>query len=386
MSSSEQSLGRREAIPVLYTRGSHYDVGYDIGRTFRGLIEDFLKNFTFLHQELLPAYTTQRGRQAYDATLGLLRGTYPHYLRELEGTAAGARVPFLHLMLLHVGRQMLGGGAPTQTSSKPPHGCSTVCSNYPGRPLLGHTEDALNEVMNHIYIVSAHITEDQTTSPGQARSERFTSLCYAGYLPGFCMSCNQHGLVFSVNVLFPTHVHVAKTPPYFLTRALLAAQTLQEAEDVLKDQGAGAGDGFSVNMAFTRQEGNILFHNAEVAPPLPGQNESQLSILTINTGEHFMHANKYLRLSVPEDLEYEDASSSHRHARAQACPEPDCRAALLELLSDTQDAEYPIFREGQEGVSTVTLGIFDIREGTWSLYMKNPRTSSLLVSLPINLE
>jgi hypothetical protein len=65
---------------------------------------------------------------------------------------------------------------------------------------------------------------------------------------------------------------------------------------------------------------------------------------------------RYLRLSVPEDLEYEDASSTHRHARAHECPEPNCRAALLELLSDTQDTEYPIFREGQEGVSTVTLG------------------------------
>ena len=41
--------------------------------------------------------------------------------------------------------------------------------------------------------------------------------------------------------------------PYFLTRALLAASTFEEAQQILSDEGVGAGDGFSVNMFFAKQ-------------------------------------------------------------------------------------------------------------------------------------
>ncbi|KAF2353623.1 Peptidase C45 [Trinorchestia longiramus] len=303
-------------------------------------------------------------------------------------------------MLLHLGRQVLGEFQGPKEDQKPPHGCSSVCSNYDGRPLLGHAEDALAAVLNHIYIVSAHVTEEEPQGRYGTRSEGFTALCYAGYLPGFCMGYNHHGFVFSINVLFPTDVQADKTAPYFMTRALLAARTLEEAEVILRDPGVGAGDGFSVNMSFTCQvgggggvgwgccgsgacEGSILFHNAEVAPPLPGQLESQISVLTVNTGEHVVHANKYLRLAVEEDKEFEDASSTHRQQRAQCCKDPDSKITLLELLSDTQDKEYPIFREGQDDIYTVTVGIFDLREKTWTFYMKNPQMSDQLTSLPL---
>jgi hypothetical protein len=49
-------------------------------------------------------------------------------------------------------------------------------------------------VLNHIYIVNAHVTEYHP-------HEVFTSFCYAGFLPGFAMSYNHHGLVFSVNII-----------------------------------------------------------------------------------------------------------------------------------------------------------------------------------------
>lgn len=42
-----------------------------------------------------------------------------------------------------------------------------------------------------------------------------------------------------------------------------------------------------------RQEGDRLFHNAEMGPSESGQNQSQLNILTASPGEHIIHANKY---------------------------------------------------------------------------------------------
>lgn len=78
---------------------------------------------------------------------------------------------------------------------------------------------------------------------------------------------------------------------YFLTRALLAAENLVQSQQILRDAGCGAADGVSINMTFLNQEGNRVFHNAEVAPALNAK-ESPLNILTISPGEHLFHANK----------------------------------------------------------------------------------------------
>ena len=51
-------------------------------------------------------------------------------------------------------------------------------------------------------------------------------------------------------------------------------------------------------------------------------------------------------------------SSDHRHARAAQLPAPDNREDLVTLLSDTEDAMYPFFREGsaEDYVKTVAFG------------------------------
>lgn len=74
--------------------------------------------------------------------------------------------------------------------------------------VLGHTEDALEVADNHCYIIHADITD---SIDGFEYREKFSALCYAGHLPGFCMSVNQHGLVFTINVVQPTHIHADKT-------------------------------------------------------------------------------------------------------------------------------------------------------------------------------
>jgi hypothetical protein len=82
------------------------------------------------------------------------------------------------------------------------------------------------------------------------------------------------------------------TARYFLTRALLAAENFIQAQEILQDSGCGAGDAFSINMTFLNQEGDRLFHNAEVGPAVDGANESALSIVTASPGEHIFHCNK----------------------------------------------------------------------------------------------
>lgn len=64
-----------------------------------------------------------------------------------------------------------------------------------------------------------------------------------------------------------------------------------EAQRILRDRGTGAADGCSINMTFLEQEGDRLFHNAEMGPAEIGSDESQLNILTISPGEYSIHCN-----------------------------------------------------------------------------------------------
>lgn len=112
------------------------------------------------------------------------------------------------------------------------------CS-YTLQEVIAHTEDALIEVLNHYYIVSAHIIEpapqgkykvclismwprvcrDLNWFPfsncDQVTEERFTSVCYAGHLPGYNPSYNHHGVVFTMNTLSAAKLHSGKTRKHF---------------------------------------------------------------------------------------------------------------------------------------------------------------------------
>lgn len=70
---------------------------------------------------------------------------------------------------------------------------------------MGHNEDAVRDTLNHWYLVSVHIIE------AGYREEKFTSLSYAGFLPGYTMGYNHHGLVYSINTISAAVLRSGKT-------------------------------------------------------------------------------------------------------------------------------------------------------------------------------
>ncbi|XP_060535741.1 beta-alanyl-dopamine/carcinine hydrolase isoform X2 [Cylas formicarius] len=379
-----ENLGRRHCVPVLYTRGTHYEVGYDVGRTFSGVIQSFLRCSESL-PEFLDAYETAEGRRAYDDTLACLKANFPQYVRELEGTADGANVPFHKLFLHHMDNIILH--AARKRIIEQPTGCSTICVNQDGQELLGHTEDALASTLNHFYFVSAHIVSDKPLGKWGVKEERFTSLCYAGHLPGYTMSYNHHGLVFSINTLSAKHLRPGKTPRHFVARALLTADNFERAQKILRDAGCGAGDGCSVNMTFLRQDGDRLFHNAEMAPAADKSDESQLNILTASPGEHIVHCNSYQRMQVEEANKSMTDSSVARLATFQKYRAPKNESDLKKMLSDRSHPTHQVFRDGKDDyVKTICVGIFDCVAKTWSLYADRPSETEPLVVLPLALK
>ncbi|XP_058443910.1 beta-alanyl-dopamine/carcinine hydrolase [Malaya genurostris] len=382
MTPSIKNIPRRQAIPMLYTRGTHYDVGYDVGRTFAAIIRNFLQLSGPLNDTYLPLYNTDEGRKVYNETLESVKRSFPQYIRELEGTADGAQVEFHKLFLLHMD-DILPIAVAGKNSINQPIGCSTICVNEPDCEILAHTEDALSEVLNHYYFVSAHIVSDSPQGKYNVTEERFTSLCYAGHLPGYTMNYNHHGLVFSINTLSARKLHGGKTPRHFITRALLSSENFVQAQQILRDNGVGAADGCSINMTFLKQEGDRLFHNAEMGPS--ERDQSQLNILTASPGEFLVHANKYLRLPVPEVTGLIVDSSVERMKTFNSFKPPKTVNDVIRMLGDQSAKEHTVFREkdAKDIVKTVCVGIFDCRKRTWSLYSDNPKFNAPLVVLPL---
>lgn len=382
MSPQIKNIPRRQAIPILYTRGTHYDVGYDVGRNFAALIKNFLQLSGPLNDTYLPLYNTDEGRKVYNDTLESVKKSFPQYIRELEGTADGAQVEFHKLFLLHMD-DILPVAVEGRNSINQPIGCSTICVNEPDCEILAHTEDALSEVLNHYYFVSAHIVSEGPQGRYNVTEERFTSLCYAGHLPGYTMNYNHHGLVFSINTLSAARLHGGKTPRHFITRALLSAENFVQAQQILRDNGVGAADGCSVNMTFLKQEGDRLFHNAEMGPA--ERDQSQLNILTVSPGEYACHANMYLRLPVPEMTGLIIDSSVERMKTFNAFKAPKTLNDVIRMLGDQSAKEHTVFREkdAKDIIKTVCVGIFDCKRRTWSLYSDNPKFNAPLVVMPL---
>jgi hypothetical protein len=60
--------------------------------------------------------------------------------------------------------------------------------------------------LNNVYIVGAEVLGED----GEVL-EKFTTLTYAGHLPGYTMGFNAAGLVYSVNTIYPKETFSART-------------------------------------------------------------------------------------------------------------------------------------------------------------------------------
>lgn len=71
-----------------------FSLKYFQGRTFAKIINEFVDCYKPLNETYLAAYSTEEGKKVYDETLECVKKQFPQYVREIEGTAAGANVPF----------------------------------------------------------------------------------------------------------------------------------------------------------------------------------------------------------------------------------------------------------------------------------------------------
>lgn len=69
------------------------------GRNFASVIKSFLSSYGNL-RDLEAEYKTDAGRAIYDKTLANMKKKFPYYVKEIQGIADGAKVPFYQVSLM----------------------------------------------------------------------------------------------------------------------------------------------------------------------------------------------------------------------------------------------------------------------------------------------
>jgi len=329
------------ALPVIHVKGTHYQVGYQIGSAMRHYISEYVSTLPLLNSVLLPYSNTPAGQAAYIHTETLLRQLLPQYVEEVEGLAAGAKQDFKAVFLLNL-------NCPKGVSEK---GCSTVMIPREGKgPLLGHNEDGPPESRGRIFMVHVDIPPTVNTE-----GESFSALCYPGSLPGRCFGFTKSGFVWSMNSTSP-RMERSGIPIQFLSRTL-AGQGPTGLSKLLQVLGNGG----SLNMADVKTALNF-----EVAP---FRNDIEM----MNDTQPLFHCNMYTHLAVKQKLDIHYESSVARLARMGE-GRMETEEDMKRCLGD-RNGDLPIFRtedRERDVLVTVATGIFDLFEGRLDVYVSNP--------------
>ncbi|CAH1779713.1 unnamed protein product [Owenia fusiformis] len=364
-------------IGMVYVTGTHYQVGKQVGYTFRNNIQEYFQLNTELQTKVIP-FVKGAGKKIYDGFISTINATYPQYLEEMQGIAEGANVSetevFVQIMYVELTHYMSGG-------KKTDGACTDLYVNY-GYPhvAIGHNEDADPLIAGRGYIVDADIINDRPRGRLTVPREQFVAYTYPGTLPGNAFGFTKSGLIITINALYPEKVDVNNTiPRYVLTRALLSAPSMDKMDDIVKCQGHGSAYGFSVNTADMNCT-NPCIDNIEVAPgystPCSTVNH------TIITDSDY-HVNIYRRIQIKQDPE-SILSSQHR-AKALGVPDWHDANDIRVMLGNTVDPRFPIYRNATppDTGSTVATGLFDIAECSLHIYDSNPAHSDPLITMDL---
>jgi hypothetical protein len=118
--------------------------------------------------------------------------------------------------------------------------------------------------------------------------------------------------------------------------------------------------------------------NAEVLP-------MSHSVTVTKCDTYLFHFNMYMYSQNVD--QYLDESSVHRWARAKQLPIPHDAQSIVEILGDTEDSEYPIFRNeaGSDEAATIATAVFDMKARTCQVWPgTNPKNSSSILTLSLD--
>jgi hypothetical protein len=348
-------------IRYLEIAGDHHALGRQLGRA----------SAAFMHDRLVQrsGWKSVQARSDSEACWAMeeaARRHFPEYVREIEGLAAGAELPFEAVFAWHCRYELLalpdaaapaprGNGSASDTTTRSLENATGACTSLavPAGEgvLLAHNEDGLAVYEGHCLWVQAH--------PDEGRA--YSGFHYPGLICGNCFFVNADGLVQSTNAIVVRRQPVG-VPRQIIVRALVDATTTEQVIALL-----GRGDRASGchHMVAQAGAGSAL----SIEAPATG-----CSVLPLD--RPYAHSNHLIHEEFL-DLEHRISPSSvARLERAEALLAHLSRTAerrdVVRILADV-DGELPIYRrdpQDLEAVWTLATATFEVsQEGViWAVY------------------
>lgn len=296
----------------LEVKGSYKDVGRAIGTKFKDTIQRRVAGA----RERIVGYDAylKKTEPYFKAT----EETFPNLVTELIATARAAGVGTAEYFAIN-------NHEVKARHKKDTDHCTVAVSFGEEGAVVGHNEDWEGASPNGLYILKA--TVGGTT---------FIGLQYKVTVPGVAATMNNWGLVQCINDLNSTAQ--IGVPKNFIARAVLECKTLDAAEELIKNTKRASG------FNHVLVQGNEI-RNIEIAG----------DALTVQktVGKSYVHTNHYLSPEMVPLEKFHTKSSQARYNRALGIIKGGMTIAeMQELLSDTENKDYPISR------SDATLGSF----------------------------
>lgn len=195
-------------IPIIEARGTHHEVGWQIGKQCKSQIQSML---AYLRKNIPDGLTWEQMLEHSKLYLAPSRTVYPQYLEELEGIAEGSGISF---------EEVFVSMCEELWESPVLHGCTDMAARgratLDGTTLIAHTNDLSPANESHLVILKIQAGDEPeilAVSPGGIAIS-------AGY--------NAAKISLTGNQLDSNDVR-AGVPRLLVVRAILGSRTLSEA-------------------------------------------------------------------------------------------------------------------------------------------------------------
>lgn len=375
------SVYAQTLYPIYNGSGSHYENGFAIGSQAKTRIQQYINNYPDM-QSLRFCLLTGCSVQFRDL-VEYNQQIYPQYFDELDGIADGAQVDSSDLYLLSFKHEILSLSNQIYDNTHKIKSdllqCSDVLLNNASFKGFGHNEDGWNGTESTGFYAHYKITN--------GTENEFFAFQYPGSIVGHAFSVNKYGVAVSMNAVYPNNVTIPARGSYFICRAMLDAKSLSDAVAIINNYTINqpvSSFGASLNIGFMDKDSKqINIANVEIS-------NFKVSIAYYNdTQDYGYHYNMYLRLNVSQKT---DESSIHRLNRTKELIAENglnTMEDICNILGDTQDTEYPLYRTSvaPDTSSTLSTALFDIENQVLHIYEKsNPKTSEPALNISFEFD
>lgn len=307
---------------VLDIRGSHQDVGYAIGESFKKEIQESVEK----RKAYIPNYDfyLEKSKKYFIFT----KNIFPNLIEETEAISKAAGVEVADYFFINNRETYDEAEEYDKKEAVNPDHCTIVVGFGKDGLVVGHNEDWSADAQNNIYILKATIGD-----------VTFIGLNYKTAIAGVAASMNNYGLVQCINDLYQTNQF--GVPKNYLARAVLECKSLDEAERLIRNTKKASG--FNHVLAQGSKVTNI-----EIA----GDKTAVEKVL----GKPYVHTNHYTSPEMKSLEKFHTKSSEARYKRATKLLSDSMEFEdIKKLLSDTENTDFPICREGVTIGSVITI-------------------------------